>query len=108
MTRSKRAERRSSIRQCGIQWTDRALQDLADIEDYIGLDNPDAAVRWVDKLVEAAQRAALLPQAGRIVPEKGQAEVREVLLKTYRIVYLVLEDRIDVLTVFEGHHLFPL
>jgi hypothetical protein len=31
----------------------------------------------------------------------------EVLQRTYRIVYRVREDQIDVLTIFEGHRLLP-
>jgi mRNA-degrading endonuclease RelE of RelBE toxin-antitoxin system len=30
-----------------------------------------------------------------------------VFKRTYRIVYRVTEERIEVLTVFEGHRLFP-
>ena len=47
-----------------------------------------------------------MPLAGRVVPELQREDVREVLLGTYRIVYRVREDAIDVLTVFEGHRHF--
>lgn len=46
-----------------------------------------------------------MPNAGRIVPEVGRPDVREVLLRTYRIVYRVVDDGIVVLTLFEGHRL---
>lgn len=48
-----------------------------------------------------------VPLAGRIVPEKRRPDIREVFLRTYLIVYRVREDSILVLTVFEGHRLFP-
>jgi len=41
------------------------------------------------------------------VPEKAQADVREVFVRTHRIVYRVRAGGIVVLTVFEGHRLFP-
>jgi hypothetical protein len=41
----------------------------------------------------------------RIVPEIGRSDVREVFLRTYRIVYRVLDEGIVVLTVVEGHRL---
>jgi len=34
-------------------------------------------------------------------------EIREVLRRTYRIVYRVGDEGIEVLTIFEGHRLFP-
>ncbi len=39
------------------------------------------------------------------MPELRRDDIREVLLETYRIVYRVRKDAIDVLTVFEGHRL---
>ena len=88
-------------------WTDFALRDLERIDDYIAQDNPIAAERWVQKLVATAETAATAPLTGRVVPEKRRDDIREVLLRRYRIVYLVRDSRIDILTVFEGHKLFP-
>jgi len=45
--------------------------------------------------------------AGRRVPEIGRDDIREVLKRSYRIVHRVRGDRLEVLTVFEGHRLFP-
>lgn len=90
-----------------LVWTDRALADLEAIGDYIARDNPTAAAHWVRELMSAAKRAANAPLAGRQVPELARDDVREVFKRTYRIVYRVTEERIEVLTVFEGHRLFP-
>ncbi len=85
----------------------RALRDLAAIRHYIAQANSTAARRWVSKLEERANRAAISPLAGRVVPEVGEEDVREVFLRSYRIVYRVLEEELHVLTVFEGHRLSP-
>ena len=45
--------------------------------------------------------------SGRKVPEFDQDDVREVLLRNYRIVYRIHATEIRVLTVFEGHRLLP-
>jgi toxin ParE1/3/4 len=81
-----------------------ALADLEEIGLYIARDNPRAAEVWVDKLVDRAERAALQPRGGRVVPEMGDPDIREVFLRTYRIIYRVEPDRILVLTIMEGHH----
>ncbi len=88
-----------------LRWSERARQDLLAIGRYIGREDRAAARRWVDQLRERARAAADAPLAGRRVPEVGRDDIREVLLKSYRIVYAVREGEIRVLTVFEGHRL---
>jgi addiction module RelE/StbE family toxin len=90
-----------------LVWTSRAEADLEAIGDYIAAENPVAAERWVRKLLATARAAADVPLAGRVVPEIRMGDVREVFLRTYRIVYRVRGDHVVVLTVFEGHRLFP-
>jgi addiction module RelE/StbE family toxin len=89
-----------------LRWTERARRDLLAIGRYIARDNPAAARQWVERLRERARQAAVAPLAGRVVPELQRDDIREVFLRTYRIVYRVREEAIDVLTVFEGHRHF--
>ena len=91
-----------------LRWTDRAKQDLLEIGEYIARDNRTVARGWVQRLRERARKAAETPLAGRVVPELGREDVREVFLGSYRIVYEFRRDAIHVLTVFEGHRRFPL
>ena len=105
MTKPRRGKGKVSL---SVEWTQRAVADLRAIDDYIAADSPAAAERWVGRLVAKAEAAARLPMAGRVVPEKGRPDIREVFVRTYRIVYRVREGSILVLTVFEGHRLFPL
>ena len=95
-------------RKPGLRWTLRAAQDLRSIARYIAQDDPHAARRWVGRLRQRAREAAATPKAGRRVPEINRDDIREVLLRSYRIVYCLTDGGILVLTVFEGHRLFPL
>lgn len=90
-----------------LRWTHRARQDLVEIGRYIARDKPEAARRWVERLRKQAQAAAEMPQAGRRVPEVDRDDVREVLVRRYRVVYQIHLSEIRVLTVFEGHRLLP-
>lgn len=90
-----------------IRWTDRARDDLTEIGDFIAKDSPAAAARWVETLIKSVERVGRFPLSGRIVPEVDRDDVREVIRASYRIVYRVREDAIDVLTVFEGHRRLP-
>ena len=89
-----------------LRWTSRARRDLLAISRYIARDDPSAARQWIERLRKRSRKAAATPLAGRVVPEIQRADIREVFVRTYRIVYRVHEDSIDVLTVFEGHRLF--
>ena len=88
-----------------IFWTKEALLRLQEIEDYISKDNPIVAMEFVDKLIPVAETIIDNPEKGRIVPELSLENIRELLHRNYRIVYLVKKNSVDILTVFEGHQL---
>ncbi|WP_437759795.1 type II toxin-antitoxin system RelE/ParE family toxin [Sorangium sp. So ce1389] len=85
------------------EWSPEALADLEDICAYIARDDPEAAEAWIDRLISKADKASAHPRAGRVVPEIEDSDIREVFLKSYRIIYRVESERIIVLTVLEGH-----
>ncbi len=88
-----------------IFWTKEALLRLQEIEDYISRDNHIVAIEFVDKLISVTETLIDYPEKGRIVPELSFENIRELIHKNYRIVYLIKKNSIDILTVFEGHQL---
>jgi toxin ParE1/3/4 len=90
-----------------VRWSARARDDLLSIGRYIALENPRAAREWVEKLRMKATEAAQSPRAGRRVPEINRDDIRETLLRSYRIVYKIGKGSVEVITVFEGHRLLP-
>jgi toxin ParE1/3/4 len=48
-----------------------------------------------------------MPLAGRRVPEFDRDDLREVIKRGYRIVYLVTDAQIKILTVRDGHRRLP-
>jgi plasmid stabilization system protein ParE len=101
-----------------LSWSRRARADRRAISAYnLGPygDNIYAAIRWDDRRVARAEQAARVPNQGhrprelRDDPNPSYANVLEVLVKRYRIIYQVLGPQaIKVLRVFEGHRLlFP-
>lgn len=87
----------------GVDWSSRAARDLEAIGDYIARENPLAAFRFVEGLIARADALSETPLIGRIVPEFGRTDTREVLSGNYRLVYRVTDGKVHVLTVFEGH-----
>ena len=92
-----------------VTWSREAGENLVEIEEFIARDSPERAVRFVDAMIDHAE--AILagnPRSGRTVPEIGNQDFRELIYRGYRIVYRLNGDRIEILTVFEGHRLLRL
>ncbi len=70
-----------------IIWTETASLDLRGIVEFIAEDNPEAARSLATIVLNKIETAASFPDSGRIVPEKTDANIREVLLAPYRIIY---------------------
>lgn len=91
-----------------VHWTLRARADLAGIRSFISQDSPHFASVVVSRIIAATDRLAAFPESGRVVPEVGSPDIREIIHAPYRIVYrLVGEDQIHILTVHHGARQFP-
>ena len=90
-----------------IVWTDQAYRRLAEIEDFVARDRPEAAERLVARLIDRADVLAYQPSLGRALPELPGSGLRELVEGNYRIVYRLREGEVEILTVFEGHRRLP-
>ena len=70
-------------------WSHSARLDLKDIATFIAKDSPSAAERFVRSLFQEVETLGDFPESGRIVPEFGDPDIREVIRKPCRIVYRV-------------------
>jgi len=91
-----------------LEWSDRSLTDLQTIQSYIARDSVTTAARFIVALVHAADILVTSPYIGRKVPEIADETIRELIFRNYRIVYQTGQDKISILTVFEGHKLLDL
>ena len=64
-----------------------ARGDLRDIVRYISLDSPDRAIAFGQFLVGSIRRLGDFPEMGRIVPEFDDPAIREIVVRTYRVIY---------------------
>ena len=82
-----------------IFWTDAALNQLEAIRDYLAQTSPKYSQRITERLVNRSEQIAAFPRSGRMVPEYEIDEVRQVIEESYRIIYLIKEDQIEVLAI---------
>jgi plasmid stabilization system protein ParE len=90
-----------------VHWTHRAKQRLELIHTHIAKDAPIVAPQVIERLVRRSIQIGDAPYSGRAVPEYQREDVREILERPYRILYRVLPDRIDVITVMHYRQLLP-
>jgi toxin ParE1/3/4 len=70
-----------------------AESDLENIVSYIARHNPDAAIRVGNALISRSESLAEFPEMGRVVPEFSQKDLREVVYRSYRIIYRLISGR---------------
>jgi toxin ParE1/3/4 len=88
-----------------VVWTETALSRVEDISVHIALDNESAALRWVGELFDLVDsQLTAFPESGRIVPELGAREVRELVFGAYRVFHR-LDDAAVILSVRHGSQL---
>jgi len=90
-----------------VYWTDRAKQRLRLIEEHIAKDAPSTAEKTIQRILARSRQIEGVPRSGRQVPEYSNTQIRELLERPYRIVYRILSDRIDIVTVMHYRQLLP-
>jgi toxin ParE1/3/4 len=73
--------------------TEIANDDLAALVRFIARDNPSAAEHFGFALIEKLKLLREQPLLGRVVPERGDPTLREIIHRPYRIVYRVNETK---------------
>ncbi|MFP5476102.1 MAG: type II toxin-antitoxin system RelE/ParE family toxin [Gammaproteobacteria bacterium] len=83
-----------------LQWTSRALSDLARLHDFLAPRNPAAAAKAVQALVRAPEVLHQHPRLGEKVEGFADREVRRILALSYELRYEVVEDTIYILRLW--------
>ncbi|MCY2973414.1 MAG: type II toxin-antitoxin system RelE/ParE family toxin [Planctomycetota bacterium] len=85
-----------------IRWTERASSDLLSIHTFIAEQSESYADAVYERLLVRPQQLVDQPLSGSIVPEYGRDDIREVFLHSFRLIYLVVADEVQILTVAHG------
>lgn len=90
-----------------VHWTRSAISDLAGIYAHIAQDSSRYALNVVDRLTKRTKQLAAFQYSGQTVPEYNREEVREVIEYSYRLIYFVDLDSIQVIAVIHGAKPLP-
>jgi toxin ParE1/3/4 len=90
-----------------VNWTAAARAQLRDIHTFIARSSPRYAKKIVDRLTRRSQQISSFPRSGRVVPEANDVNIREVLEGSYRIIYHLLDDEVDIIAVVHSARPWP-
>lgn len=85
-----------------IKWTNNALEELDDIALYISHDSPKYAEILISQIYEMVDHLKQFSKIGRKVPEYNNPNLREILYKNYRIIYLIKKEHLEIISVIHG------
>ncbi len=88
-----------------LSWSNEALDDIDGIAQFISRDSIQHARRVVETLFDLGDEISEQPLLGRTVPELGDPKVREPFLYSYRVIYEIGDQRVDILAVLHGRRL---
>jgi toxin ParE1/3/4 len=89
-----------------IVWTAAALRDLAAVREYIAAENPAAAERQVQLILDSAARLANFPEIGRSGRVSGTREL--VVSRTpYLVPYRLRRDTVQIARVLHARQRWP-
>jgi addiction module RelE/StbE family toxin len=87
-----------------LRWTRTALRDLESLYEYIAMDDPAAAARYVDRLEEGVRLLRQQPMMGR---EGRVPGTREFVAPPYVVVYRVRRAEVAVIAIIHSARRWP-
>jgi len=91
-----------------IEWSSTAQNDLNEIIDYIAQDSLEFALSFYDQVKEKFENLTEFPKIGRKVPELDDPNIREIILRNYRLIYRIFEEKIQIVRLIHGSRIFDL
>lgn len=85
-----------------VIWTYEATVDLLTLAEYITRDSPFYASAFVQEIMDSILSLNEFSERGRIVPELGNANIRELFVKDYRLIYSIEESNVIILGIIHS------
>lgn len=88
-----------------VIWSPLALDRVVEQADLIAADKPGASSKWLAEVFALAEGLQHFPELGRVVPELGRRDFREIAHGKYRVIYRLEAEQVTVLTVRHSRRL---
>jgi len=91
-----------------VIWSPLAVDRASEIAEYIALDKPSAANKWITTVFSKVEQLTSSPEIGRMVTEIGNEQFRELIYGNYRIIYRIEKKQVLILTIRHGKQILPI
>lgn len=85
-----------------VIWSHEAVIDLKSLAEFIERNSVFYATAFVQEIIEASRSINKLSERGRIVPELGNQNIRELFVREYRLIYSIEKSRVVILGIIHG------
>jgi toxin ParE1/3/4 len=85
-----------------LRWSEAATRDLAEAAEFIARDSRFYAAALVREARAAARSLKTLAERGRVVPEARSSAIRELFVKSYRLIYKITPGTVIVVAFVHG------
>lgn len=85
-----------------VIWSYEAAADIEALADYIARNSAFYAATFVHEILEVSRSLDLFCERGRLVPELGNPDIRELFVREYRLIYSVEKARVVILGLIHG------
>lgn len=84
-----------------IKWSKRGILRRTQCVRYIANESQDwfTAWRWEDEIFAAVARLNDFPESGHEVRELHRADIQQILVGDYRVIYRVKRRNVEILTI---------
>ena len=85
-----------------IVWTETAWADLEEIVHYISKDSARYAAAFAREVRDSSRSLSHFAHRGRVVPELRSPDIREIFVRSYRLVYSTSAGTVHILGLIHG------
>lgn len=85
-----------------VIWSPSARTDLKAIVSYVAEQDREAALRLGQLIIESSRQIESFEFSARVVPEYGVDDLRERIVRNYRVIFRVRENQIQIVRVWHA------
>jgi addiction module RelE/StbE family toxin len=79
-----------------VIWTDEAITELRGLVAFISNDNPTAAIKLGETLIQKSMILSEHPRLGRMLRKSPTDSFRELVIPPYRLIYQIDDKRLAI------------
>ena len=85
-----------------VIWSYEATEDLDALAEYIARDSSFYAAAFTRQILDISRALNEFSERGRVVQELGEPNIRELIIREYRLIYSIEQSHVVILALVHG------